>query len=160
MAEWLRRWTANPMCSARVGSNPILVDDLFCLEVKHWVLTLQQRGIKYEIWFQKVFFKLFVEFPSPACFCFECYSSADFRFREGKFLKRIQREERLGITPGQRAFFLNVLLASILKLFPLFPNMHPSLYMYLNCFFGSLKLLDGITGQGLLQIVIELSTLK
>ena len=34
VAEWLRRWTANPMCSARVGSNPILVDDLFCLEVK------------------------------------------------------------------------------------------------------------------------------
>ena len=25
MAEWLRRWTANPLCSARVGSNPILV---------------------------------------------------------------------------------------------------------------------------------------
>jgi hypothetical protein len=29
VAEWLRRWTANPMCSARVGSNPILVD-IFC----------------------------------------------------------------------------------------------------------------------------------
>ena len=27
VAEWLRRWTANPMCSARVGSNPILVDN-------------------------------------------------------------------------------------------------------------------------------------
>ena len=26
VAEWLRRWTANPMCSARVGSNPILVE--------------------------------------------------------------------------------------------------------------------------------------
>ena len=26
MAEWLRRWTANPLGSARVGSNPILVD--------------------------------------------------------------------------------------------------------------------------------------
>ena len=26
MAEWLRRWTANPLCSARVGSNLILVD--------------------------------------------------------------------------------------------------------------------------------------
>ena len=26
VAEWLRRRTANPMCSARVGSNPILVD--------------------------------------------------------------------------------------------------------------------------------------
>jgi hypothetical protein len=25
VAEWLRRWTANPMCSARVGSNPIFV---------------------------------------------------------------------------------------------------------------------------------------
>ena len=25
VAEWLRRWTANSMCSARVGSNPILV---------------------------------------------------------------------------------------------------------------------------------------
>ena len=29
VAEWLRRWTANPMCSARVGSNPILVEDFF-----------------------------------------------------------------------------------------------------------------------------------
>ena len=26
VAEWLRRWTANPMCSARVGSNPIHVE--------------------------------------------------------------------------------------------------------------------------------------
>ena len=31
VAEWLRRWTANPMCSARVGSNPILVDIFFFL---------------------------------------------------------------------------------------------------------------------------------
>ena len=31
VAEWLRRWTANPMCSARVGSNPILVDTFFSL---------------------------------------------------------------------------------------------------------------------------------
>ncbi len=29
VAEWLRRWTANPLCSARVGSNPILVDFFF-----------------------------------------------------------------------------------------------------------------------------------
>ena len=27
VAEWLRRWTANPLGSARVGSNPILVED-------------------------------------------------------------------------------------------------------------------------------------
>ena len=26
VAEWLRRWIANPLCSARVGSNPILVE--------------------------------------------------------------------------------------------------------------------------------------
>ena len=25
VAKWLRRWTANPMFSTRVGSNPILV---------------------------------------------------------------------------------------------------------------------------------------
>ena len=25
VAEWLRRWTANPLGDARVGSNPILV---------------------------------------------------------------------------------------------------------------------------------------
>ena len=25
VAEWLRRWTANPLGSARVGSNPILL---------------------------------------------------------------------------------------------------------------------------------------
>ena len=46
VAEWLRRWTANPLGSARVGSNPILVEVflendhtlwLFCfyVEVKH-----------------------------------------------------------------------------------------------------------------------------
>ena len=29
VAEWLRRWTANPMGSARVGSNPILVEYFF-----------------------------------------------------------------------------------------------------------------------------------
>ena len=30
VAEWLRRWTANPLGSARVGSNPILVEEFFC----------------------------------------------------------------------------------------------------------------------------------
>jgi hypothetical protein len=29
VAEWLRRWTANPLGSARVGSNPILVGFFF-----------------------------------------------------------------------------------------------------------------------------------
>ena len=29
VAEWLRRWTANPLGSARVGSNPILVEYIF-----------------------------------------------------------------------------------------------------------------------------------
>ena len=31
VAEWLRRWTANPLGSARVGSNPILVGISFSL---------------------------------------------------------------------------------------------------------------------------------
>jgi hypothetical protein len=38
VAEWLRRWTANPMGSARVGSNPILVDIL-----KHFVFKNVQK---------------------------------------------------------------------------------------------------------------------
>ena len=33
VAEWLRRWTANPMCSARVGSNPILVEEMYVVHV-------------------------------------------------------------------------------------------------------------------------------
>ena len=28
VAEWLRRWTANPLGSARMGSNPIFVVNL------------------------------------------------------------------------------------------------------------------------------------
>ena len=28
MAEWLRRWTANPLGSARAGSNPVVVESL------------------------------------------------------------------------------------------------------------------------------------
>ena len=35
VAEWLRRWTANPLGSARVGSNPILVDDFESLKPSH-----------------------------------------------------------------------------------------------------------------------------
>ena len=37
MAEWLRRWTANPMGSARVGSNPILVGNIFVQFVKVFI---------------------------------------------------------------------------------------------------------------------------
>ena len=32
VAEWLRRWTANPLGSARVGSNPILVEEFLFLK--------------------------------------------------------------------------------------------------------------------------------
>ena len=51
------------------------------------------------------------------------------------FGREIQREGGLGITPGQRAFFQNVLLASILSetasTVSKHVYMHPSLYMYL-----------------------------
>ena len=33
VAEWLRRWTANPLGSPRVDLNPILVDFRFCVVV-------------------------------------------------------------------------------------------------------------------------------
>ena len=60
VAEWLRRWTANPLCSARVGSNPILVagsfwgqchdsglvapGDLYCLGQDNSDLNLVYNG--------------------------------------------------------------------------------------------------------------------
>ena len=31
VAEWLRRWTANPVGSPRVGSNPILLENFYFL---------------------------------------------------------------------------------------------------------------------------------
>ena len=55
VAEWLRRWTANPLCSARVGSNPILVDNFYFISLffshsktsnflrKVFVYSFQQR---------------------------------------------------------------------------------------------------------------------
>ena len=36
MAEWLRRWTLNPLVSTRVGSNPIFVVFLIGFTVK-WI---------------------------------------------------------------------------------------------------------------------------
>ena len=42
VAEWLRRWTANPLGSARVGSNPILVDDFESLKPTHPKSNLQE----------------------------------------------------------------------------------------------------------------------
>ena len=50
VAEWLRRWTANPLGSARVGSNPIPVGILF----KHFLVKLknmanQQNCLKSKI---------------------------------------------------------------------------------------------------------------
>ena len=45
VAEWLRRWTANPLGSPRVGSNPILVDNIFIFKTR----TSFQTFIIYDI---------------------------------------------------------------------------------------------------------------
>ena len=46
VAEWLRRWTANPMGSARVSSNLILVD-CFIVTLRH--ALRQPEKLKVEI---------------------------------------------------------------------------------------------------------------
>ena len=46
MAEWLRRWTANPMGSARVGSNPILVDNHFWFAPK---VLITANGMNFKL---------------------------------------------------------------------------------------------------------------
>ena len=40
VAEWLRRWTANPLGSARVGSNPIFVDIFFNAYSKFYKINM------------------------------------------------------------------------------------------------------------------------
>ena len=40
VAEWLRRWTANPLGSARVGSNPILVEVFWKMIFSYFMIVL------------------------------------------------------------------------------------------------------------------------
>ena len=60
MAEWLRRWTANPLGSPRVGSNPILVDIFLFLFFS--LLELSNRVVLrtdfYIIYFCKIYKKV------------------------------------------------------------------------------------------------------
>ena len=46
VAERLRRWTANPFGSARVGSNPIFVDDILIWKQWEMLLLAVNVGIK------------------------------------------------------------------------------------------------------------------
>ena len=46
VVEWLRRWTANPLGSARVGSNPIFVDDILIWKQWEILLLAVNVGIK------------------------------------------------------------------------------------------------------------------
>ena len=46
VAEWLRRWTANPLGSARVGLNPIFVDDILIWKQWEILLLAANVGIK------------------------------------------------------------------------------------------------------------------
>lgn len=45
VAEWLRRWTANPLCSARVGSNPTLIVIFAVAAGKSGDTPSPQRGV-------------------------------------------------------------------------------------------------------------------
>ena len=49
MAEWLRRWTVNPLGSASVGSNPILVVFLFGSLVNYIAICSLNSAIKVQI---------------------------------------------------------------------------------------------------------------
>ena len=51
VAEWLRRWTANPMCSARVGSNPILVEFSFFTDSHLPTINCKRKILKMQIVF-------------------------------------------------------------------------------------------------------------
>jgi hypothetical protein len=44
VAEWLRRWTANPLCFAREGSNPFLVE-FFIFLYYNFILKNKKKSI-------------------------------------------------------------------------------------------------------------------
>ena len=54
VAEWLRRWTANPMGSARVGSNPILVVTIFYKKNLQLLVKLSDIRDKLDFWLRLV----------------------------------------------------------------------------------------------------------
>ena len=47
VAEWLRRWTANPLCSARMGSNPILVELFCCFLPSHLICLFASSHVYF-----------------------------------------------------------------------------------------------------------------
>ena len=53
-AEWLKRWTANPLCSAPMGSNPILIGLQLPRRSLRWaslvVQLVRNPPAKWEIW--------------------------------------------------------------------------------------------------------------
>ncbi len=48
MAEWLRRWTRNPMGSSRVGSNPTRSARFFFLVISSFYYEMKERKRKNE----------------------------------------------------------------------------------------------------------------
>ena len=83
VAEWLRRWTANPMGSARVGSNPILVVCfflffLFDVSLHAQTCTRVARNLSYcmskKSWpmlYSKLPYKMFYYVKNHSdCLCF------------------------------------------------------------------------------------------
>ena len=58
MAEWLRRWTVNPLESASVGSIPIFVVFLFGSVVKWIEICSLNSAIKVQISEKTVIFKI------------------------------------------------------------------------------------------------------
>ena len=47
MAEWLRRWTRNPMGFPRAGSNPARSEFIFCSPVDQlFLLQLDRKLVK------------------------------------------------------------------------------------------------------------------
>ena len=56
-AEWLRRWTVNPLVSARVGSNPIFVDQNILPgleEETFWVIGTHDNDYNKKSWQDQV----------------------------------------------------------------------------------------------------------
>lgn len=95
LSEWLRRWTANPLCSARVGSNPAADVNFFV-----WMMS-------YDFFFSIL---LFFFFLLPAC----C-TQREQRRRE---METTEKQRSRTVTECEILSFQSMILCIFLKDLP------------------------------------------
>ena len=103
MAEWLRRWTRNPMGSPRAGSNPARSEHLFSLLI-YWFFFIQNSSMT--LWLRsagEMFFFVHYKSQKPGMIR---WMYGQIRFRPGTF----KTEAKFLIPTNQGREIINILI--------------------------------------------------